>query len=79
VAYYLPRHVDLQEVSALADAASGEVIEVEEEWMGKRLTAVTCYFGGLAEGQEGMFDDSALDGLGAYISHSRHKGSNEPW
>ncbi|KZO96635.1 S-adenosyl-L-methionine-dependent methyltransferase [Calocera viscosa TUFC12733] len=55
VAYYLPRHVDLAEVGALLDK-EGETVEVEEEWMGNRLTAVTCYFGGLAEGQEQLFD-----------------------
>ncbi|KZT59186.1 S-adenosyl-L-methionine-dependent methyltransferase, partial [Calocera cornea HHB12733] len=55
VAYYLPRHVDLTEVGALLDKDGGETVEVEEEWMGNRLTAVTCYFGGLAEGQEHLF------------------------
>ncbi|EJU04618.1 S-adenosyl-L-methionine-dependent methyltransferase [Dacryopinax primogenitus] len=57
VAYYLPRHVDLEEVSALLDKEGGEMVEVEEEWMANRLTAVTCYFGGLAEGQGDMFDE----------------------
>ncbi|KAF8961500.1 RNA cap guanine-N2 methyltransferase-domain-containing protein [Flammula alnicola] len=32
-----------------------EKIEVEEEWMGNKLKALTCYFGGLTAGQEGMF------------------------
>ena len=33
----------------------GEMIEVEEEWTGSKLKALTCYFGGLASGQEDMF------------------------
>ena len=33
-----------------------EVVEVEEEWMRGKLKALTCYFGGLAAGQEYMFD-----------------------
>lgn len=32
-----------------------EKVEVEEEWTGNKLKALTCYFGGLASGQEGMF------------------------
>ena len=28
-----------------------EAVEVEEEWMGSKLKALTCYFGGLAAGQ----------------------------
>jgi len=59
VAYYLPRHVDLVEVSGLLAQEGGELVEVEEEWMGNRLTAVTCYFGGLAEGQEQRFEPAA--------------------
>jgi hypothetical protein len=37
--------------------ASGglERVEVEEEWMSTKLKALTCYFGGLAEGQVHMF------------------------
>ncbi|KAG8905827.1 hypothetical protein FRC01_008227, partial [Tulasnella sp. 417] len=53
IAYYLPRNMDLKEVSKLA--REGEKIEVEEEWMGDKLKAVTCYFGGLAAGQEDWF------------------------
>ena len=52
IAYYLPRNTDLKEVSALAPQES---IEVEEEWMGSKLKALTCYFGGLASGQENLF------------------------
>ncbi|GBE86543.1 Trimethylguanosine synthase [Sparassis crispa] len=32
-----------------------EMVEVEEEWMGSKLKALTCYFGGLAAGQEHLF------------------------
>lgn len=32
-----------------------ENVEVEEEWMGNKLKALTCYFGGLVQGQEEMF------------------------
>lgn len=63
VAYYLPRNTDLNEVSGLIrnDSLKDEVeehIEVEEEWMGTKLKALTCYFGGLAEGQPELFDSS---------------------
>jgi trimethylguanosine synthase len=33
-----------------------EMVEVEEEWMGTKLKALTCYFGGLADGQDHLFD-----------------------
>jgi trimethylguanosine synthase len=33
-----------------------EIVEIEEEWMGTKLKALTCYFGGLAAGQESMFE-----------------------
>jgi trimethylguanosine synthase len=33
-----------------------EMVEVEEEWMGIKLKALTCYFGGLAVGQDNLFD-----------------------
>ncbi|KAF8653259.1 hypothetical protein AX16_004055 [Volvariella volvacea WC 439] len=33
----------------------GEMVEVEEEWMGSKLKALTCYFGGLASGQEELY------------------------
>ncbi|KZT10193.1 S-adenosyl-L-methionine-dependent methyltransferase [Laetiporus sulphureus 93-53] len=32
-----------------------EMVEVEEEWMGSKLKALTCYFGGLVSGQENLF------------------------
>ena len=35
--------------------AGEEQVEVEEEWMGTKLKALTCYFGGLAQGQEHLF------------------------
>ncbi|KAF9563569.1 S-adenosyl-L-methionine-dependent methyltransferase [Agrocybe pediades] len=35
--------------------AVAEKVEVEEEWMGNKLKALTCYFGGLAQGQEHLF------------------------
>jgi trimethylguanosine synthase len=38
-----------------AKGEGAEMVEVEEEWMGTKLKAVTCYFGGLAGGQEGSF------------------------
>lgn len=34
---------------------TGEKVEVEEEWMGNKLKALTCYFGGLVAGQEDIF------------------------
>lgn len=39
-----------------ASSSNAEVVEVEEEWMGPKLKALTCYFGGLAAGQESMYD-----------------------
>ncbi|CAK9780866.1 hypothetical protein CC85DRAFT_285912 [Cutaneotrichosporon oleaginosum] len=63
IAYYLPRNVDIAEVAALAnkldrpenDAEGGaersrEWVEVEEEWVGDKLKAVTAYYGGLVDG-----------------------------
>ncbi|KZT25308.1 S-adenosyl-L-methionine-dependent methyltransferase [Neolentinus lepideus HHB14362 ss-1] len=55
VAYYLPRNVQLEEVSALVSDEKGEMVEVEEQWMGSKLKAVCCYFGGLVSGQEEMW------------------------
>ncbi|GAA5836308.1 hypothetical protein JCM11251_001459 [Rhodosporidiobolus azoricus] len=60
IAYYLPRNVDLLEVAGLtkvapwkvrpgAEAERQEKVEVEEEWMGWKLKAVTAYFGELTE------------------------------
>ncbi|KAJ7626365.1 RNA cap guanine-N2 methyltransferase-domain-containing protein [Mycena polygramma] len=62
VAYYLPRNTGLGEIGALlTDPTVGtedkrEMVEVEEEWMGSKLKALTCYFGGLADGQPELFD-----------------------
>jgi len=64
VAYYLPRNTCLTEISDLLKDTdrqgnsihlSGEQIEVEEEWMGDKLKALTCYFGGLVAGQDHLF------------------------
>jgi len=59
IAYYLPRNTRVMEISQLlSEARTGvqdESIEIEEEWMGNKLKALTCYFGGLVQGQEDMF------------------------
>lgn len=68
VAYYVPRNASLDEISALlmssalpsSDQDSAEMVEIEEEWMGTKLKALTCYFGGLADGQQHLFQ-SQLD------------------
>lgn len=61
VAYYLPRNVDIEEVARLpetcprthrTDSTSVERVEVEEEWMGSKMKAVTAYFGDLATSDE---------------------------
>ena len=67
VAFYVPRNTVLEDIAGLlpppTDNAAGSVtigqepeqVEVEEEWMGTKLKALTCYFGGLAQGQEHLF------------------------
>ncbi|KAF9231298.1 RNA cap guanine-N2 methyltransferase-domain-containing protein [Melanogaster broomeanus] len=63
VAYFLPRNTGLDEISALLPDSSSslsnqdstEMVEVEEQWMGTKLKALTCYFGGLADGQQHLF------------------------
>jgi len=71
VAFFLPRNTKLEEICALLhdeqsrdvtigkegrpDDPKSEVVEVEEEWMGSKLKALTCYFGGLVVGQEHLF------------------------
>ncbi|BEJ16046.1 hypothetical protein CspHIS471_0506510 [Cutaneotrichosporon sp. HIS471] len=63
IAYYLPRNVDVEEVASFAntldvpqkDAENGvergrEWVEMEEEWVGDKLKAVTAYYGGLVDG-----------------------------
>lgn len=64
IAYYLPRNTNLQEISDLVtNTETGDpkgknkarMVEVEEEWMGNKLKALTCYFGGLTQGQEDLF------------------------
>ncbi len=57
IAYFLPRNTNLQEVSQLIANEPTEQVEVEEEWMGTKLKALTCYFGGLVAGQETLFDE----------------------
>lgn len=54
IAYYLPRNVDLKQVAALAhrlpteeEGRHREWVEVEEEWVGDKLKAITAYYGGL--------------------------------
>jgi trimethylguanosine synthase len=44
VALYLPRNVDVNQVAALSP---DETVELEEEWMGGKLKAITAYFGDL--------------------------------
>ncbi|KAJ7460665.1 Tgs1 protein [Mycena latifolia] len=64
VAYYLPRNTRLDEIGGLLNVPptnklgsdEQERVEVEEEWMGPKMKALTCYFGGLAEGQAELFD-----------------------
>ena len=66
VAYFLPRNSSLEEISGLVDDerrqsdstenTKEEMDKVEEECMGSKLKALTCYFGGLVAGQEDMFD-----------------------
>lgn len=46
IAYFLPRNLDIAEVASLVDP--GERIEIEEEWMGSKLKALTVYYGELA-------------------------------
>ncbi|KIJ65362.1 hypothetical protein HYDPIDRAFT_130449 [Hydnomerulius pinastri MD-312] len=63
VAYFLPRNTNLDEISALIAVKSSpaptddsrEMVEVEEQWMGTKLKALTCYFGGLPDGQQHLF------------------------
>lgn len=65
IAYFLPRNTNLTEISDLVRVEGAdhqgdktereEAVEVEEEWMGTKLKALTCYFGGLVAGQEDMF------------------------
>lgn len=66
IAYYLPRNVSVDELGALARPVVGEPqadgeggkrrekewVEVEEEWVGDKLKAVTAYYGGLIADEE---------------------------
>lgn len=47
IAYFLPRNLDIHEAAALVDPS--EKVEVEEEWMGSKLKALTLYYGDLAK------------------------------
>lgn len=60
IAYFLPRNVDVEEVGALArpleesdvvedEGREREWVEIEEEWVGDKLKAVTAYYGGLIQ------------------------------
>ena len=55
IAYYLPRNTKLEEISSLIGTEGTEMIEIEEEWMGSKLKALTCYCGGLVSGQEDLW------------------------
>lgn len=69
VAFYVPRNTALEDIAALlppsapgviddeseSGTSGAERVEVEEEWMSHKLKALTCYFGGLAQGQEHLF------------------------
>lgn len=50
IAFYLPRNVDLLELATLPGLKDGEKVEIEEEWMGYKLKAVTANYGELAVG-----------------------------
>lgn len=47
IAYFLPRNLDIHEAAALVSPS--EKVEVEEEWMGSKLKALTVYYGDLAK------------------------------
>lgn len=47
IAYFLPRNLDIHQAAALVDPT--EKVEVEEEWMGSKLKALTLYYGDLAK------------------------------
>lgn len=60
IAYYLPRNTNIAELGELArpfedsmangsgkDVREREWVEVEEEWVGDKLKALTAYYGGL--------------------------------
>ena len=60
IAFLVPRTTNLNEISDLlpkgAENDVTEKVEVEEEYMGNKLKALTCYFGGLVSGQEALFE-----------------------
>jgi trimethylguanosine synthase len=70
VSYYI---ASLEEISKWVPEESAEAndfevtpelerVEVKEEWMGIKLKALTCYFGGLVTGQEHLFERVAWTG-----------------
>ncbi|EPQ27413.1 uncharacterized protein PFL1_04951 [Pseudozyma flocculosa PF-1] len=56
IAFYLPRNSDLDEIANLVppsaegegEGENGVKIKVEEQYLGPKLSAITCYFGRLA-------------------------------
>ena len=46
IAFFLPRNTSINELAALA--GDGQKVEIEEEWMGRKLKALTAYYGKLA-------------------------------
>jgi trimethylguanosine synthase len=68
VAYYLPRNVDIDELGSLpavsprtdrAASEGPERVEIEEEWMGGRMKAVTAYYGDLATAAADRIESTA--------------------
>ncbi|KAM0748189.1 S-adenosyl-L-methionine-dependent methyltransferase [Meredithblackwellia eburnea MCA 4105] len=83
VAYYLPRNVDVGQLARLplhaprSDKGKGggkgtvpERIEIEEEWMGTKMKAVTVYFGDLTKGAVAQ-DSEPGEGEGAVEGNDR--------
>jgi len=58
VCMYLPRTIDLNELSSLVHEKDRHrkdtFLEVEEQWLGNRCKAIACYFGKLAEGDSNI-------------------------
>jgi trimethylguanosine synthase len=61
VAFFLPRNADPREIGALVQGEQTEKVEIEENWVGDKLKTLTCYFGGLAAGQESLWDAPATN------------------
>ncbi|KAH8930718.1 S-adenosyl-L-methionine-dependent methyltransferase [Atractiella rhizophila] len=60
LALFLPRNTDLNEVRKLLGGEEGEELEVEEEWMGEKLKALTVYTSGLLQ----PVDTEVMEGKG---------------